>query len=225
MKNFFLQKMNAKKYEQVLINYKKNFSKKFIIKNYGLFLGSKSLFKILKCFEILIEIKQKKIKGDIIEFGTWNGNNLLMIKKMVDYLGLKKKVFGFDNFKGMPNADNKNFFKGDKKLILYIKSFFNLENIKIFEDDIMNLSKHKKKFGKLSFVYIDCDLYSTTKKILEICENKVSKGGFIVFDEGSFNTKGGEGKAAKEFFYKNSKKFTKKRINKYFQPDLIFIKR
>ena len=192
MKNFFLQKMNAKKYEQVLINYKKNFSKKFIIKNYGLFLGSKSLFKILKCFEILIEIKQKKIKGDIIEFGTWNG---------------------------------KNFFKGDKKLIFYIKSFFNLENIKVFEDDIMNLSKHKKKFGKLSFVYIDCDLYSTTKKILEICENKVSKGGFIVFDEGSFNTKGGEGKAAKEFFYKNSKKFTKKRINKYFQPDLIFIKR
>ena len=217
--------MNAKNYEKILINYKKNFSKKFIIKNYGVFLGSKSLFKILKCYEILNEIKEKKVKGDVIEFGTWNGNNLLMIKKMIDYLGLKKKVIGFDNFKGMPNADNKNFFKGDKNLIFYIKKFFNLSNLKVFEDDIMNLSKHKKKIGKLSCVYIDCDLYNTTKKILEICESKISKGGFIVFDEGNFNTKKGEGKAAKEFFNKNSKKYTKKRVNKFFQPDLIFIKK
>ena len=56
---------------KILRSYKKNFSKKeFLIKNYGLFSGDKSIYKNLKIFEILNETKN--IKGDIIEFGVWN---------------------------------------------------------------------------------------------------------------------------------------------------------
>ena len=223
MNNFFSNKISAKKYFSILKKYNKNFSNNFILKNFGLFIGDKATYKFLKCYDILTQIQ--KVKGDIIEFGVWNGNNLITLKKLMDYLKIKKKLIGYDNFQGMPIADNKNYFKGDKNLILYIKKFFNLKNITLIEDDIMNLHNHEKKISKLSLIYIDCDIYITTKKILETLKNKISKNGLIVFDEGNINIKKGEGKAALEFFKKNKGSFKRVYLKKNYQPDLILKKK
>ena len=125
----------------------------------------------------------------------------------------------------MPTPDNKNYFIGEIDLINYIKKFFRLENIKIIKDDIMNLEKHYKDFPKLSMIYIDCDLYKTTSKILETLSNKLNKKGLIVFYEANFNINKGEGKAAKEIYKKNKKNFNKITLKKYYQPDLILRKK
>ena len=222
-KNFYNNKLTAKRYFNIVKNYKKPFSKTFILKNFGLFVGDKSLFKILKCFEIIKQIKN--IKGDVVEFGVWNGNNLITLKKIFDYFKIKKNIIGYDNFKGMPVPVKKNSFVGEIDLINYIKKFFRLGNIKIIKDDIMNLEKHYKDFPKLSMIYIDCDLYKTTSKILETLSNKLNKNGLIVFDEANFNINKGEGKAAREFYKKNKKKFDKIILKKYYQPDLILRKK
>ena len=222
-KNFYNNKLTAKRYFNIIKNYKKSFSKTFILRNFGLFIGDKSLFKILKCFELIEQIKN--IKGDVVEFGVWNGNNLITMKKIFDYYKIKKNIIGYDNFKGMPTPDKKNYFVGEIDLINYIKRFFRLGNIKIIKDDIMNLEKHYKDFPKLSMIYIDCDLYKTTSKILETLSNKLNKKGLIVFDEANFNINKGEGKAAREFYKKNKKKFDKIILKKYYQPDLILRKK
>ena len=222
-KNFYNNKLTAKRYFNIIKNYKKPFSKTFILRNFGLFIGDKSLFKILKCFELIEQIKN--IKGDVVEFGVWNGNNLVTMKKIFDYFKIKKNIIGYDNFKGMPTPDKKNYFVGEIDLINYIKKFFRLGNIKIIKDDIMNLEKHYKEFPKLSMIYIDCDLYKTTSKILETLSNKLNKKGLIVFDEANFNINKGEGKAAREFYKKNKKKFDKIILKKYYQPDLILRKK
>ena len=39
-----------------------------------------------------------------------------------------------------------------------------LDKIKIIKDDIMSLKKNLIKIPKLSLIYIDCDIYKTTKK-------------------------------------------------------------
>ena len=222
-KNFYNNKLTAKRYFNIIKNYKKPFSKTFILRNFGLFIGDKSLFKILKCFELIEQIKN--IKGDVVEFGVWNGNNLVTMKKIFDYFKIKKNIIGYDNFKGMPTPDKKNYFVGEIDLINYIKKFFRLGNIKIIKDDIMNLEKHYKDFPKLSMIYIDCDLYKATSKILETLSNKLNKKGLIVFDEANFNINKGEGKAAREFYKKNKKKFDKIILKKYYQPDLILRKK
>ena len=72
--NFYNNKLKAKKYFSILKKYPKSFSKRFIIKNFGIFLGDKSFYRILACYELLNQTK--KIKGDVVEFGIWNGNNL-----------------------------------------------------------------------------------------------------------------------------------------------------
>lgn len=218
--NFYNNKLQAKQFLNIHRKYKKNFSKNFLIQNFGLFSGDKSMYKLLKCFEIVKQIKD--VKGSIIEFGVWNGNNLITIKKIIDYLRINKKIIGYDNFKGMIRKNKKNSFIGDLKLIKYIIKFFNLKNIELIKDDIIFLKKNLNKIPKLSLIYIDCDIYSTTKNILKLLPSKLNKGGLIVFDEALF--KRGEGKAANEFYKKNSKFYKKIYLKKNYQPDLIFKK-
>ena len=82
MINFFKNKLSSKKYNNIISNYRRTITNKFLIKNTGLFIGDKALYKIVKIFEILKSIK--KVNGEIIEFGVWNGNNLVTIKKLIN---------------------------------------------------------------------------------------------------------------------------------------------
>tara|TARA_Y200000002_G_scaffold59495_1_gene44879 strand:- start:79 stop:747 length:669 start_codon:yes stop_codon:yes gene_type:complete len=221
--NFYNNDLSSKKYLNILTKYRKKISSDFLLKNTGSFIGDKALFKFLFCFE-LVRVT-KNIKGDIIELGVWNGNNLISFKKFLDFFKIKKKIFGFDHFKGMPQNFKRNSFRGDKHFIKYIIKFFDLKNIQLIDDDIMNLRSYSKKFKKFSIIYIDCDLYETTKVILEELAQKVSKGGYIIFDEGNQKGKSGETKALKEFYRKNKKEFKIFYSKKGYQPDVFLKKR
>ena len=223
--NFYSNKLSSKQYFRVL-NLKKVLKKEFILQNFGSLVGDKTIYKFLTCFELLKKIK--KVKGDIVEFGVWNGNNLIAIKKINDYLKSDKKIIGYDHFKGMPKNSRdfkRNTFRGDLKFLKKLIKFYNLKNIELINDDILNLENHLNKFKKLSFIYIDCDLHSTTEKILELLSKKLSKGGLIVFDEGNLNIKkSGETRALKEFLLKNKKNFLKRYMKKGYQPDVYLEK-
>ena len=145
--NFYSNNLDRNKFLKIHLKYRKHFSKSFLIQNLGLFAGDKAFYKLLKCFEIVNEIKN--VKGAIIEFGVWNGNNLISMKKILDYLKIKKKIIGYDNFLGMEKKNKKNSFIGDIKLIKYIIRFFKLDNINTsFIKD--NLKQSRIITGELS---------------------------------------------------------------------------
>ena len=191
-------------------------------------LGNKSFYRFLKLSEILL--KTKNVKGDIIEFGIWNGNNLFTIKKISDYYDLKKKIYGFDNFSGFPNPPKFKKKKtgkyiGKPKLIKKMITFFNLQKIFIVNDDIMNLPKYRKKFNKISFIYIDCNVFKVVDMILNELNHKISKGGVIAFDEARNKYNKDEGKAMMKFYIKNKKNYKLLKLNANYQPDAILIKK
>ena len=223
--SFFKNNLTSKKYFEILKN---NFSKRFILENFGMLLGDKSFYRFLKLSEILQ--KMKNVKGDIIEFGIWNGNNLFTIKKISDYYDLKKKIYGFDNFSGFPNPPKFKKKKtgkyiGKPKLIKKMIKFFNLQKIFIVNDDIMNLPKYRKKFDKISFIYIDCNVFKVVDMILNELSHKISKGGVIAFDEARNKFNKDEGKAMMKFYMKNKKNYKLLRLNANYQPDAILIKK
>ncbi len=237
--NFFSNKLKPKKYKKIAINYNKKISKEFVLKNWGLFSGDKSFYRTLKLFQLISQIQ--KIKGDVVEFGIWNGNNLLTIKKILDFLKSNKKLYGYDHFKGLKNPHRKDkyfsksdigSYAGDKKLINYLIKFFRLKNIEIIEADIMNLEKKLINFKKISFIYIDCDLYEPTLKILKLLAPKISKGGIVAFDQGNNirnlpwhgKTWTGETEALNEFLLLNKKKFKKTLFRKGYNPEVILTK-
>ena len=136
------------------------------------------------------------MRGDIIEFGVWKGNNSFMIKKILNFLKIKKKLYLFDHFKGLrhytknkdPKVSEKYFkkYSSNKKIILDFKKFFKFKNFEVVDQNAckINTSFVKKK---LSFVYMDMDLYSPTITALNAIEHFISKGGCILFDQGNIN--------------------------------------
>ena len=218
---FYNNKLKTKKYFKIL-KYSSKFDKKFVLQNFGLFLGDKTIFRFFSVFEIIKKIKS--INGDIIEFGVWNGNNLLTIKKIIEYLKINKTIIGYDHFKGMPFSTNGNNFSGDKKILEYFIKFFKFEKIKIIDDDFNNINRYQKNIKKISFAYVDCDLYNETLKILKFIDNKISKGGIIAFDEAYRDNKKGEAKALKEFYKTRKKKYKLVKRLKFYQPDILLIR-
>ncbi len=218
---FYNNSLTAKEYFKIL-KYSNKFDKKFILKNFGLFLGDKTTFRFFSIFEIVKKIKS--INGDIIEFGVWNGNNLLTIKKTIEYLNINKTLIGFDHFKGMPFLTNGNDFSGDKKLLEYFIKFFKFKKVKLIDDDFNNINQYQKKIKKISLAYVDCDLYKETLQILNFIDNKMSKGGIIAFDEALRDNKKGEAKAMKEFYETRKKKYKLVKRLKFYQPDILLIR-
>ena len=78
---------------------------------------------------------------------------------------------------------------------------------------------------KISFIYIDCNVYSVVEKVLTEMNNLISSGGVIAFDEArnKFNTD--EGRAMIKFYKKNKKNYRLVKLNSNYQPDAILIKK
>ena len=225
-------KLSKNKYLKINSLIKKfDFNQFELITNYGLFSGNTNLFKTLKIYELLNEVSH--IKGDIIELGIHKGNTSLLIKKILDIFKIKKKLFLLDHFKGLVNFTNndtkisKKFefkYKSKKKQVETFINFFNLKNIKIINKDATTLRKgFFDKKQKFCFVYLDMDLYEPTINALNSIEKHVSKGGYIIFDEG-LKKDWSEGKAIKKFYNLNKKKYKMIKINKFYQPDLMLRK-
>ena len=221
--------MHINKYKKIIKLIEKNNLSSFeLITNYGLFSGNTNLYKTLKIYDLVKSIEN--IKGDIIEFGTFRGNTGILIAKILNILKIKKKIYLFDSFKGLQNFQKieggvkkkfKNKYKGNKLILKEIIKFFDLKNVKIIENDAVQITNNFFKKYKFSLIILDMDLYEPTIKTLNITQNYLSKGGKYVFDEGNSNLWLGEKKALNEFLKKNKTHYRKKIISKFpYQPDV-----
>lgn len=202
-----------------------------LITNYGLFSGNTNLFKTLKIYQLISEVSH--IKGDFIELGIHRGNTSLLIKKILDIFKIKKKLFLLDHFKGLVNFTNndtkisKKFkfkYRSKKSQVETFINFFKFKNVKIINKDATTLKEgFFDKKQKFCFVYLDMDLYEPTMNALNSIHNHVSKGGYIIFDEG-LKKDWSEGKAIKKFYNLNKKKYKIIKIDKFYQPDLMLKK-
>ena len=56
----------------------------------------------------LKHIKNNKLKGDIVETGVFHGGGLIFINEILKNIKMKKKLWGYDTFEGVPNISLKN---------------------------------------------------------------------------------------------------------------------
>ncbi|HXH55497.1 MAG TPA: class I SAM-dependent methyltransferase [Gammaproteobacteria bacterium] len=119
-------------------------------------------------------------EGLALEFGTYKGNSINLLAK------LKKgqHFYGFDSFEGLPETWTMGCRKGAFSIrgklppvrdnVTLIKGFFD----KTLSDFV---SQHKDQ--PVAFLHIDCDLYSSTKTVLETLHSRLVTGTIICFDE------------------------------------------
>lgn len=153
-------------------------------------------------FEILAP--QIAHKGLILEFGVRYGYSISHLAKLFP----KRKIFGFDSFEGLPEAwhneragaySTMGEIPEVPKNITLIPGWFNA-----------TLPEFKKNHPEaIAFINIDCDLYSSTKLVLEELSPQIIPGTIIVFDEyiGNTHWRDDEFKAFQEWTKNNRIKY------------------
>jgi hypothetical protein len=114
-----------------------------------------------------------------LEFGVWEGRTINYISQHTNNL-----VYGFDSFEGLPEDWREGYLKNhfnkhgnppnvNSNVVLEIGWFNN--TLEPF------LLKHMEK--KITFLHVDCDLYSSSKYVLDKCTPFLQDGSIVIFDE------------------------------------------
>jgi hypothetical protein len=157
--------------------------------------------------------------GLICEFGVFSGRTINHIAKQV-----KQVVYGFDSFEGLPEQWRDGFAQAHFKVAHLPKVKPNVKLIKGWFDKTLPrfIQEHAEP---MAFLHIDCDLYSSTKTIFDLCKDRISTGTVIVFDE-YFNYPGwkdGEFKAFQEFVSSNNLRYQYLGYNRYHEQAAVLI--
>jgi hypothetical protein len=173
-----------------------------------------------------------KNTGLFLEFGIYNGSTINLISS----INQDDTIWGFDSFEGLPEdwatTDNE---------IVWHKGFFAVDklpkvnsNVRLvkgwFDTTLPNWINEYD--GDISFLHIDCDLYSSTSTVLTLLNNRINPGTIIVFDElyhfGNpkkyTRWQDGEYKALTEWVGKYDRKFKVVSRNNHMQTAIQIIK-
>jgi O-methyltransferase len=130
--------------------------------------------------------KQSNVfQGATAQVGVFRGGSARLIAYATK--GSKKPFFLFDTFEGMP--------KVDQSVDLHEEGDFkdtSIEAVKKLFNDVPNIQFCKGRFPgtsgpanneRFGFVYIDVDIYQSTKDSLDFFYPKMIPGGFMMFDD------------------------------------------
>jgi tetratricopeptide (TPR) repeat protein len=118
-----------------------------------------------------------QVQGLVLEFGVFMGKSIRQIAALV-----KGEVHGFDSFEGIPED-----WCHEQKGRYSTGGFIPIvpENVHLhagwFEDTIPAFIRDEA--GPIRFINIDCDLYSSTRTVLDFLCRQIVPGTVIVFDE------------------------------------------
>jgi hypothetical protein len=111
-----------------------------------------------------------------LEFGVWQGMWINRIASWTD-----RQIYGFDSFAGLPEPwsfRQTGYFALDtlpevRKNVTLVKGWFD-ESLPVF------LREHPEP---VAFIHMDCDLYSSTRTVLELLKDRLVPGTTIVLDD------------------------------------------
>lgn len=153
------------------------------------------------------------ISGDYLEFGSWGGMTFALAYHESRRFGSQCKLWSFDSFQGLPDQavaedEHPQWQKGTMSTSLQeFKSICRRQKVPAsdyrvipgyYEDTIGIDVSSKDLPHDVALAYIDCDLYSSTKTVLEFLSNRLKNGMIVAFDDYycfSKNTLSGERRA------------------------------
>lgn len=176
------------------------------------------------------------IPGDIFEFGSYTGRSLALLshyhqvnRQGIHHLDFSRRVVAFDSFEGLPGGDNHPRWKagmfrvnhsyhpicqvGERVTPDVIRRLFAEYQLPAPEIEVGLFSQTlpqviPAKYESAAVIHIDCDLYQSTKSVLEGMEPIFQEGTILLFDDW-FNFKGNKNKGEQKAFWEFSANQTK----------------
>lgn len=131
-----------------------------------------------------IALNKVALEGFYLEMGVFSGQTINFIASSKP----EQIIYGFDSFEGLPEAwsrdDTTMFAKG----FFAVNKFPAVHNNVVlvpgwFENSLPIFKNEQLKNQTIAFMHIDCDLYSSTKTILDVLGDNIIPGTILVFDE------------------------------------------
>lgn len=137
---------------------------------------------------LIAALGQVAITGHVLEFGVYRGKTMQAISKHFS----AQPVWGFDSFVGLPEpwytsstAPGPSHKAGTFDMRLEAVQPVFADNVNLvpgWYDQSLPLWLERNP-GPVSFLHVDCDLYSSTKTVLNLLNSQLTVGTVIVFDE------------------------------------------
>jgi hypothetical protein len=144
-----------------------------------------------------------KVRGLYLEFGVFWGTSINHVAAQIPEL-----IYGFDSFEGLPEDWRDGLPQGYFRVPNLPEVRPNVRLIKGWFKDTLPMFL-KGEPGNVAFLHVDCDLYSSTKTVLDLLTSRIVSGTVIVFDE-YFNYPGwreDEFKAFHEFCQEGERRY------------------
>jgi O-methyltransferase len=141
----------------------------------------------------LQKVLEKKVPGDVVELGCYEGTSALFLARMMQSHGAEKQLWLYDSFEGLPEKTSEDesaqgiWFKGGElrasKARLqknFVKAALPLPEIKrawFYELDPEDLP------DEICFAFLDGDFYESIIDSLKLVWPKMSAGGTIIIDD------------------------------------------
>jgi O-methyltransferase len=157
------------------------------------------------------------IKGDYAEFGCYGGRTFTLAWGASRLVGYDAHLWAFDSFEGLPPpADPRDAHVGWTEGVMAMsEQDFRAQcrahglpdraytTVPGFYADSLRPGSPGPRPDRISFAYIDCDLYSSTFEALEFVGDRLCTGAVVAFDDYycfSEDHPSGERMAASEYF-------------------------
>lgn len=154
---------------------------------------------------LLAEVHANGVKGDIVEFGIYQGYTLQKLIEKAEELNMGRNIYGFDSFEGLSQPskehDYENWEKGQyaagyEQVAAYLKldqrPFLKL--IKGWVNETLP-SPAAQAVKQIAYARIDVDIYEPSKDCLDYLSTRLSDGAILVFDDWCYASNKGETKA------------------------------
>jgi hypothetical protein len=152
-------------------------------------------------------LQSVSVAGHYMEFGVFTGGTIRYIARRIG----NKVIHGFDSFEGFPEAWA-GFKFADKTFDTQGRLPRVPQNVKLyrglFDQSLPQWLADNP--GPVVFMHVDCNIYSSTKTVLDLLAPRLVSGSVILFDE-YFNYPGWqqhEFKAFKEYVAAHNVKYT-----------------
>ena len=214
--------------------------------NLGLYTRSSLLVKFLVMYDLYKRFLI--IPGVLMEFGTWWGQNLVLLENLraiLEPFNKQRRIIGFDTFSGYPlpsqkdgisdvwkegsyatSEDYREYLAGllktheESNVLGHVKG-----NHKLIKGDVVTTVPnyfHEVPETIVAFAYFDMGLYEPTKAALQAIKPHLVSGSLILLDELIWCETPGEALAFKEVF--QATEYSIEKIQLYPSKTIIIIK-
>jgi len=137
------------------------------------------------------------ISGDYVEFGSWTARSFRMAFDASRRLGSHCRMWSFDSFAGLPEPhgeadEHPHWVKGN--MAISLREFETIVRrhgipsdayrvVPGWYDDTLARSVQEERPNDICLAYVDCDLYSSTKTVLEFLRPRLKHGMIIALDD------------------------------------------